>query len=208
MHLTCPHCAKQMSVPDEKVPAGKRFKIVCPQCSQPFTVDPPLPGKVDIPGDQASAQPREPEESIFYPPGAKVAYLFLENPSWQAALTSLLEEQGYFLASVDTGQAALRKIESTAYELIFLEHCPQTADVLRHIHGWPGLRRRTANVILIGNEAKSLHPDASFRHGVNFYLHLDDHKEANRLVQTVIAGNDENYKLWRLASDSLAKSHT
>ncbi|GAB6060891.1 zinc-ribbon domain-containing protein [Desulfonatronum parangueonense] len=209
MRLTCPHCAKQLSVADEKIPAGQRFRLNCPQCKQSFAVDPTAPQNPDNPADHLPSPPLErSEETTFYPPGAKIAFLCLHHPAWQRALSDVLDQRGHYLVSVTDPDEALRKLETAAYELILVEQSSPNLKVLQKIHEWPGLRRRAVNVVLIGTEAPSLHPDASLRNGVNWYLHLEDHSNAAHLVQTVITGYEETYKMWRLASNNLGKSHS
>lgn len=212
MRLNCPHCDRQLSVADENVPSGHRFKLGCPHCNNSFTVDPDSISRPasDSASDSASgthsvpfAHPTAstPEETDFYPPGAKIAFLFVRNPEWNAALVSSLDEQGYHLAVAGDPAEALRKVDAAAYALMFIDHDPHGGEVLQRIHAWPGIRRRGVNVALIGDEAKSLHPDASFRNGVNWYLHHSDIADVARLVRTVIDGYEETYKMWRLAAE-------
>ncbi|SDB20964.1 MJ0042 family finger-like domain-containing protein [Desulfonatronum thiosulfatophilum] len=209
MRLICPHCAKQLSVADEKIPVGQRFRLNCPQCSQSFAVDPNAPQITDATADSLPSSPPEKlEDNTFYPPGAKIAFLCLQHPAWQRALIDVLGERGHYLVSVSDAVEALRKLETAPYELIFVEQSPHNLRVLQRIHGWPGLRRRGVNVVLLGTEAPSLHPDASLRNGVNWYLHLEDHSDAAHLVQTIITGYEETYKTWRLVSKNIENSHS
>ena len=204
MRLICPHCTKPLNLADEKVPAGQRFKLVCPQCNEPFVVD---PQKLhDKPAGQPALelQPQS-ADTEFYPPGAKVAFLFVLDPDWAASLLSCLKERGYYLAVATDQPEALRKIDAASYHLIFIDHSPQAAEVMQRIHAWNGIQRRFSNVVLIGQEARSLHPHASFQHGVNWYFHQDDFQHAPRLVQMAIDGYDEYYSVWRLAAKALSK---
>ena len=208
MRLICPHCAKQLSVADDKIPVGQRFRLNCPQCNQSFSVDPDPPRMDADATDHTPTMPSpQPEDTVFYPPGAKISFLCVQHPSWQSALVDLLGERGHYLVSVSEVNEALRKLETATYELIFLEQTSHGLKVLQQIHGWPGLRRRGVNVVLLGNESPSLHPDTALRNGVNWYLHLDDYPKAAQLLQTVIAGYEENYSMWRLASENLGKTH-
>jgi hypothetical protein len=216
MRLSCPHCDRQLSVPDDKVPTGRSFKLVCPQCAKPFSVDPDsisgpvsghAPGKFSgaNPAQSTPPPPSTAEEADFYPPGAKIAFVFVRDPEWNTALSSTLSEQGYHLAVPGDTAEAIRKIDAAAYELVFIDHAPHGAEVLQRVHGWPGIQRRGVNVVLIGGEAKSLHPDASFCNGVNWYLHQNDVAEVPWLVRTVIDGYEETYKMWRLAAEESGK---
>lgn len=207
MRLNCPHCDRQLSVADEKIPSGQRFKLVCPQCNKPFTVEPESIGTPSGTNTMPSAPSTHPtaEEIDFYPPGAKIAFVFVRDPEWNAALVSSLAEQGYHLAVPGGPAEALRKIDSAAYALVFIDHAPHGAEVLQRVQGWSGIQRRGVNVVLIGDEAKSLHPDTSFRNGVNWYLHRSDVADVPRLVRTVIDGYEETYKMWRLAAEDSGK---
>ncbi len=207
MRLNCPHCDRQLSVTDEKIPVGQRFKLVCPQCNKPFTVEPESVTTASAANTASSVPPPLPtaKETDFYPPGAKIAFVFVRDPEWNTALLAILDEQGYHLSAPGFTAEALQKIATAAYELVFIDHAPHGAEVLQRIHEWPGTQRRGVNVVLVGDEAKSLHPDASFRYGVNWYLHRSDVAEIPRLVRTVIDGYEETYKMWRLAAEESGK---
>ncbi|TVQ97156.1 MAG: hypothetical protein EA399_14255 [Desulfovibrionales bacterium] len=207
MRLTCPHCQSPLNLPDDKVPKGQRFKLTCPQCTKPFIVDP------ENKTAQTAVPPPEPdppahtEEMEFYPPGAKVAFLFVQDPDWVTALKHCLKQREYHVAVAGDQAEALRRIDAVGYHLIFIEQTPGAVDVVRRVHAWAGIQRRSVNVILIGHEFQSLHPRAAFRHGVNGYFHHADSQNTPWLVQSAIDGYDEFYKVWRLAAQTLNKVH-
>ncbi|WP_045222951.1 zinc-ribbon domain-containing protein [Desulfonatronum thioautotrophicum] len=207
MRLTCPHCQSPLNLPDDKVPEGRRFKLACPKCTEPFIVDPEnMTTKTEVSPPEPDS-PVQTGELEFYPPGAKVAFLFVRDPDWVAGLMHCLKQREYHVALAGNQAEALRRIDAVAYQLIFIEQTPEAFDVLRRVHAWAGIQRRSVNVILIGHEFKSLHPQAAFRHGVNGYFHHADRQNTPMLVQSAIAGYDEFYKVWRLAAQTLSKVH-
>jgi DNA-binding NtrC family response regulator len=122
-------------------------------------------------------------------------------------LRPLLQKMGYYFVSADDAETALKKIETTSFNLVFLAHEAKATPVLQHIHSWPGIRRRVSNIILIGEEAVSLHPGAAFRHGINCFFHKKDHANASQLVQAALDYYDDTYKSWRMAAKALGKTH-
>lgn len=207
MRLNCPHCDKSLHLDDNKVPKGQRFKLACPQCHEPFMVEPEHQAAREVPKGSEPPPTGQTEDMEFYPPGSQVAFLFVHDPNWVTALTACLKEQDYYAAHARDQAEALRKIDATGYQLLFIEQSSQSVPVLQRIHAWAGIQRRSANVVLIGQEARSFHPNATFRNGVNGYFHLADSQNAPSLVQLAIESYNEHYKVWRLAAKSLSKVH-
>ncbi|PTN38038.1 hypothetical protein [Desulfonatronum sp. SC1] len=207
MHLNCPHCRKLLKLAADKFPAGQRVKLVCPQCAKSFVIE---PEQQTAPNNLPSLEPDplpQASDLEFYPPGAKVAFLFVRDPDWVASLTHCLKERGYHVAVSDNHADAFRRIDSVGYHLLLFEQTPEALGLLGHIHTWAGIQRRSVNVILIGEDSASLHPQAAFRHGVNCYFNHADSQNAQWLVQSAIDGYDEFYKVWRLAAQTLSKVH-
>lgn len=142
-------------------------------------------------------------EPDFFPPGARIAYVFVQDAAWNTALEDVLRQLDYHLVFPDNARIALQKIDMAAYDLIILDDHSQATPVLGAINAWPGTKRSRSNLILISPQAKSLHPGASFQFGVNSHFHSDDHHNAQELIQTAIAGYEETYKPWRMAKQAL-----
>jgi hypothetical protein len=205
VHLTCPNCTRQLSIADDKITPGKRFKLVCPQCKKPFTFqqDDPAPEPTSLPAPDMMPVANSEAEPDVFPPGARIAYVFVQDEAWNNALSDVLRQLDYHTVFPDDARIALEKIDMAAYDLIIIDDHPPATPVLAAINAWPGTKRSLSNLILITSQAKSLHPGASFQFGVNSHFHRDDHHNAQELIQTAIAGYEETYKTLRMAKQAL-----
>lgn len=210
MRTVCPNCERQLIIADEKIPPGASFKLLCPECKKSFTMSPNTgtgreaettpPQAADLP--QAVDLPLEPD---FFPPGVKIALLVLRDKAWTDSLQGLFKDQSFFVTATDDPTQALSKLKVNEYDVVILEDSDRDQPLLLLIHAWPGTRRRKTNVVLIGEETKSLHPGVSFRKGVDFYFHSQDHAQARGLLQAALEGFDTTCQAWRTAAKNLGK---
>jgi len=69
MLITCTHCSRQLTLADDKIPAGP-FALTCPLCKNRFSVDPTSGPAEPSPGPQPPAPEPPPEPSAPQPPPA------------------------------------------------------------------------------------------------------------------------------------------
>lgn len=206
MRTVCPNCERQLIIADEKIPLGANLKLLCPECKKSFTVSPNIGTGTDRDAETTSPPAIDsPQEPDFFPPGAKIALLVLRDKAWADSLQGLLKDQSFYVTATDDPAQALSKLNVNEYDVVILEDHDRDQPLLRLIHAWPGTRRRKTNVVLIGEEAKSLHPGVSFRKGVDFYFHSQGHAQARALLQAAIEGFDAACQAWRTAAKNLGK---
>lgn len=207
MRTACPNCEKQLLIADEKIPPEASFRLICPECKQPFTVSLPKAGTGmgKASGTDSSPDIASPPEPDFFPPGAKIALLVLRDQTWTKSLQGLLKDQGLHVTAMDDPKQALSKLKVNAYDLVILEDSAWSRPVLLQIHSWPGSKRRKTNVALLGVETKSLHPGDSFRKGVDFYFHSQDHAQARGLLRAAMEEFDAAYQAWHTAAKKQGK---
>jgi len=146
-----------------------------------------------------------PVEPDFFPPGAKTALLVLRDQTWIESLARLLKERGFHVVVLNDPSQAVAKLQVNSYDVILIEDSDWGREPLRLIHAWPGTKRRTVNVVLIGQAGESLHPGLSFRKGVDSYFHAQDHPLANDLLQASLDSFDAAYLSWNAAAKRVGK---
>jgi predicted Zn finger-like uncharacterized protein len=70
MKFECPSCGKKYSLPDEKVPAGKDFKVKCKKCGEIIVLRAPDPAEAaqEQAAPPPAEQPAAEQQSAFAPP--------------------------------------------------------------------------------------------------------------------------------------------
>lgn len=201
MRITCTSCNRELSVPDEKLPDTPRFKIKCPQCKKEIVVE--RMDKVDPGFTGTSYDFSGMVEPEVFPPGSKVAFLLIGERSWRNAASAWLKAEKYYQSTASTANEAMLKLRLNDYQLVMIEDRDEYQQVLAEISSWPGLRRRTVNLVLLGNDASSLDPQLSFRRGVNTYLNLADAVRAAELMDSVLKGYEMYYSYLQLAHEQV-----
>ncbi len=203
MRIECTGCGQAMNVPDDRLPAVPKFMVRCPKCQQEITVERPEfaaqavqeheHGQAESAAPAAATPPPPPPpppgpdipaglEPEIFPPGAKVAFVSLADTAWREGAEAFLKEQGYALSEAESPGEAVGKLRLNHYDLLLLDQGETGRTILTEIATWSGLKRREANIVLVGQGAPSLDPKASFENGVNNWLALDDAGRAADLL--------------------------
>ncbi|MCA1945671.1 MAG: zinc-ribbon domain-containing protein [Desulfovibrio sp.] len=199
MRITCTSCNRELTVPDNKLPDTPRFKIKCPQCKKEIVVE--RMDKVDPSFTGASYDYSGVVEPEVFPPGARVAFLLIVEKSWRNAASAWLKAEKFYQSTATNAHEAMLKLRLNDYQLVMIEDRDEYQGVLAEIGTWPGLRRRTVNLVLLGNDAASLDPQLSFRRGANTYLNLADAARCAELMDSVLKGYEMYYQYLNLAHD-------
>ena len=286
MRFPCPSCAKDLAIPDEKLPPVNRFALKCPFCKEKLVIDkgdaanparlaepppepPPVrpvleeplpvrpvleeePGSfgmgeagvsgvsgvshvpasgVSMVGESAPppeeggtagveivpaapvAPPVSPPvpppapapsfegtgEPEIFPPGSRVAFLFLADPGWSEGARTFFKEQGYYTSTATDSGEATAKLRLNAYNVLLVEDNEEGRLLLKEMGGWSGVRRRECNVALLGEGASSLDPQPAFRRGANSWLNKADAGRCGELLGEVLKGYELYYELLRMA---------
>ncbi len=161
------------------------------------------------PQDQTTAAPLPPSrpsksaglevEPEVIPPGVSTVFNFVSDPEWKERIKGHFSELGYHHSEADTAEIARARIRMNDYDVIVIEDRPESALVIEEISTWPGIKRRRANIALLGEEKKSLDPVVAFEKGVNSYLNKADVKNATELLDAVLRSYDVYYRYLTLA---------
>jgi len=205
MRFSCQHCQKELNIPDEKLPPTQKFKVKCPHCQETLLLDKSRP--TSPPPTQSPTTRREPQdlpamaelEPEIFPPGARVAFIYLHSKEWHVAASTFFQEMGYHESTAKDASEALLKLRMNDYHVVLLEEAGDTQMLVEELGRWPGSRRRGFNLVLLGNAAQSQDPHSAFRKGVNTYLNIHDIDRCHDLFDFTLRGYDEYYRLLSMA---------
>ncbi len=194
MQIVCEHCHKKFILPDEKLPDVPRFGVKCPSCGEKIIVE---RSKEDSSSSSSpSIVPKQIEPEMF-PPGAKVAFIFVEDVSLGDKCEEILRHEGYEISRTQDPGEALARLLLNRYDLLMISDSKVGRELLKEVGKWPGRIRRQINVILLGKESSSFDPNIEFLLGINAYISTQESHQMEDLLKEAIARHREYLVPWR-----------
>lgn len=200
MLVSCSNCGKRFKLRDDKLPKAEVFRIPCPNCSSEIVVRKEEPDSGDERPQQAAQSPSfEPE---VFPAGARVAFVFLGHELCMDAAKQAVQELGYTPSIAGSMDEAVAKVGMNRYDLVCIDDSESGRAVMEVVNGWPGIRRREVNVVMVGSDAQSLDPGTSFFRGVNGWLNRGDTDRFKQLLGQL----EDDFALYRAPWDAVTES--
>lgn len=225
MRFTCSSCHKDLNIPDQKLPDVPKFKIKCPHCKQHVVLDKenPTENGLAVAPEEAGLtiqrrsdaeqpqqeQPTPPPSAAFepeiFPPGARVVFKLIENKHWKDESESFFQEMGYYESTANGVDEAILKVRLNDYHVIFFDDNEENKGLLEEIGQWPGVKRRSINVVLLGDQAPSFDPIIGFQKGINAYININDLDRTGEHLANILRAYDEYYRFHAQAAEQIAE---
>jgi len=216
MQVGCPSCAKEINIPDDKVPQGQAFNLTCPSCKNKMRVDQHLQppeenseGAVDASTMVVDEDFEDDEEEIeIYDEHDQIA-LILDRKNdelWTTALTEL----DYKLQRAKSPEHAIHKLRFNQYHVVaihekFGDTTLETSPLYEFIRDMPMDTRRKTFVALVGEGFKTLDNMEALAHSVNLVINQSDLDQLETVLKKSIGDNDTFYKVYRETMNALGK---
>ena len=216
MQVECPSCAKEINIPDNKIPQGQAFNLNCPGCKTKMRVDqhlkPPEPGPEEsldtssmIIGEDFSD---EEEEIEIYDEHDQIA-LILDRQNddlWSTALTEL----DYKLQRAKSPEHAIHKLRFNQYHVVaihekFGDTTLETSPLYEFVRDMPMDTRRKTFVALVGEKFKTLDNMEALSYSVNLVINQNDFEQLETVLKKSIGENETFYKVYRETMTALGK---
>lgn len=134
MEITCSHCKTGFTLPKDRLPDAKKFKVNCPKCKTTLIVE-----------NQAAQGPVKIPEN--FPHDAVVAFLYVPDEKLAERIGAFLKDQGIYVSEAKTSKTAREKVKLNYYQMLILEEGVVSQEILQIVKKWDGLRRRDVNII-------------------------------------------------------------
>ena len=215
MQVECPSCAKEINIPDNKIPQDQAFNLTCPGCKTKMRVDHHLkPPASDPTGslDAASLvvdEEFEDDEAIeIYDEHDQIA-LILDRQNddlWTAALTDL----EYKLQRAKSPEHAVHKMRFNEYHVIVFhekygDSSLETSPLYEYIKDMPMHTRRKTFIAMVGDKFKTLDNMEALAYSVNLVINQKDVDQLETILKKSIGDNDTFYKIYRETMTALGK---
>lgn len=214
MQVECPSCAKEINIPDNKVPQGQAFNLNCPGCKTKMRVDqhlqPPNPEEsLDTSSMIVDEDFEDEDEQIeIYDEHDQIA-LILDRQNdelWTTALTEL----EYKLQRAKSPEHAVHKLRFNQYHVVaihekFGDTTLENSPLYEFIRDMPMDTRRKTFVALVGANFKTLDNMEALSYSVNLVINQKDFDQLETILKKSIGENDIFYKVYRETMTALGK---
>lgn len=215
MQVECPSCAREINIPDNKIPQGQVFNLNCPGCKTKMRVDQHLKPPASDPAESLDAtsmlvdEEFEDEEEIeIYDEHDQIAFILdrKNDDLWTDALTEL----EYKLQRAKSPEHAVHKLRFNQYHVIALHEkfgdtTLKTSPLYEFIRDMPMDTRRKTFVVMVGENFKTLDNMEALAHSVNLVINQKDLDQLETILKKSIGENNTFYKVYRETMTALGK---
>jgi hypothetical protein len=212
MQVECPSCAKEINIPDNKVPQGQAFNLNCPGCKTKMRVDqhlqPDPTEALDTSSMLVDEEFDDDEQIEIYDEHDQIG-LILDRQNddlWTAALTEL----DYKLQRAKSPEHAVHKLRFNQYHVVaihekFGDTTLETSPLYEFVRDMPMDTRRKTFVALVGANFKTLDNMEALAYSVNLVINQNDFDQLETILKKSIGENETFYKVYRETMTALGK---
>ena len=205
MQVECSGCAREINIPDNKIPKDQAFSLTCPSCKTKMRVDQHLkPASSNATGslDAASLIVDEEfdEDEVFeiYDEHDKIA-LILDRQN-EDLWTTTLTELEYKLQTAKSPEHAVHKLRFNQYHVVVLHEKYgdtdlKTSPLYEFIRDMPMHTRRKTFIAVVGAKFKTLDNMEALAYSVNLVINQKDMDQLETVLKKSIGDNDTFYKV-------------
>ena len=208
MRIQCKGCQVEFNVPDDKIPADKPLKILCPKCKSPLEINAKKASfqkenDASSRGDETRADPLMDYANAIdvVDEGVRTALLCDSDAKRGESIARALQELDFWVVHALDPAFALGKLHHNAYDLIVLDENFNSEKesenlVLHHIQLLPMHQRRQFYLCLLSRGKTTMDAKLAFRIGVNLILNVKDLDKAKVLFARLIKEHRNFYALF------------
>ncbi len=215
MQVECSSCAKEINIPDNKIPQDQAFNLTCPGCKTKMRVDHHLKTPASDPTGSLDAaslvvdEEFEDDEAIeIYDEHDQIA-LILDRQNddlWTAALTDL----EYKLQRAKSPEHAVHKMRFNEYHVVVFhekygDFSLETSPLYEYIKDMPMHTRRKTFIAMVGDKFKTLDNMEALAYSVNLVINQKDVDQMETILKKSIGDNDTFYRIYRETMTALGK---
>lgn len=220
MEINCDKCGAIFSVPDEKIPKGKRVIVSCPKCKNRLTVDSHGPGQEKAGGAAvAKAEPgvKRPDEGYtygeagtaleFYEEGVKLALVAWNEAAQVEKPKKAVEELGYRFVWAKNTREAIGKMRLHHFDLVILSEGFdgtgfKDSPLLQFLNHLSMSLRRRIFLALVSDKFNTMDNMMAFAMSANLVV---NEKDLNKLAAVLNKALLDHEKFYKVFMDTLVE---
>ncbi len=215
--FSCPGCKATFTLADDKIPADKEVRALCPRCRIPVERsedDKSQAAGISAEGITMSYVPPEIEDLDSDPApldvveeGMKAALVCVWDTARSYKVEQSLRQLDFYVSTAFSPKEALEKLSRNQYDLVVLDEVYGGAKssenvVLQHFQFLPMHTRRHLFLCLLSDNLPTLERMIAFKHGVDMILNVKDVDKAKVLFVRALKDHRHFYKVF---TDELEK---
>lgn len=227
MDVLCEKCRSKFKIPDNNVPKGQVFSVICPKCNNKVSVDTrfdiplstkgtptppaePKPGlnKTIIEEVDSSAYDASEKPFDFVEEGVETALLCEPDPAIRAKIITALYNMGYHTTAPQSHKDTLKQMRFHVFDMVVLNEQfgtrdPDMNNVLKYLDRLNMSIRRNIFLTLLTNRFRTMDNMAAFNKSVNLIVNLKNINEIEKILRRGVADNKAFYRVFK---ESLIKT--
>ena len=216
MQVECTSCAREINIPDDKIPAGQAFNLNCPGCKTKIRVDQHLKPPVPDPTESLDANSLlvdeefedDDDEIEIYDEHDQIAIILdkKNDDIWATTLTEL----DYKIQRAKSPEHGVHKLRFNQYHVVVLHEkfggtTLKNSPLYEFIRDMPMDTRRKTFVALVGANFKTLDNMEALAYSVNLVINEKDFDQLETILKKSIGDNETFYKVYRETMTALGK---
>mgnify|MGYP000270054747 CR=1 FL=1 len=223
MNVVCEKCQGKFQIPDEQLPKGQVFSVICPKCSNKVSVDTridialsaketaapsaklkPIPNKTIIEEVDSSAYDASEKPFDFVEEGVETALLCEPDPTIRSKIITALYNMGYHTTAPQTYKDTLKQMRFHVFDMIVLNEWfgtqnPDMNNVLKYLDRLNMSIRRNIFVALVTKRFRTMDNMAAFNQSVNLVINLKNIDEIEKILKRCVADYEDFYRVYKRA---------
>ncbi len=208
MEISCNSCGKKINLPDEKVPQGKSFNVICPQCKNKITIEQGAAPSANLPEVAAAVshpitqfQPPEDEAGLDFSEGGQKTAIVCDNKN-KDIIKSALSELDYRVSIASSSEDAINRMRFTLYDVIILDEefdkgTIENNAVLKYIQPMAMPTRRKIFFALLGKNFRTFDNMTAFVKSANLVINIKDMQNLKNIIKKSVSDNEAFYKVFK-----------
>jgi CheY-like chemotaxis protein len=204
MDITCGSCRTTLSIPDEKIPQGKKASFLCPKCRERVYIE----SGETLPREDGGGYDASQKAFDFIDASTVTALIFTPDPAKRQFLEKVLLHHGYYVIPAGDATTALTRLKYHLFDLVLVDEEAGAgnggpARVLSFLRSLDIASRRRVILILLTPRFRTMDRMSALYESVDLVLNPRDMAEAEKIVNRTIQEHQQFYSTY---NDALRKT--
>ncbi len=204
MDIVCNSCQAKLTIPDNKVPKGKKASFICPQCKQRIHIPVPAPSGEEPGAPEAYDASDKPFD--FVDDDKRTALICMAGEASRTQASDALEEMDYAVTWAADVRQALTRMKYHLFNVIVVDDRfdpPGQPGVLDALRALEMVSRRRIFVVLVTQQFRTQDNMAAFHGSVNLVV---NDKSINDVKKILVRGIQDHERFYAVFTDSLKET--